>query len=118
MATELIDSNHTHRDTKLLMTAIRKKWAIPENVYNELPEMALAIAREADKPSDRNNAMKLLMAMKKDNEVDPSQPRTPTINVGVNIDNGSDENRARLAAIAQRLGVDDVPGITDSRPAT
>lgn len=106
--TELLtDINSSRADLRMIETAIRKRWQIPEQLLEALPKTAAVIALKG-KPRDQIAAMSLLVKMKEQNdrqdkpEVVQQATRT-TINVGVNVDNRADERRSRTLAIAERV---------------
>lgn len=68
MTTEILnDDGHTRADLKLLEMAIRKGWEIPDELLRHLPKVAGAIALKG-KPRDQIAAMKVLIAMKGQND--------------------------------------------------
>ena len=104
VTTELLsDSGHSREDLRMIETAIRKDWQIPDQLLEALPKVAGAMALKG-KPRDQIAAMKVLLAMKEQNDKPEPQKAQPTVvNVGVNVDNRTDDSRAATLAIAQRI---------------
>ena len=68
MTTELLtDPGHSREDLRMVETAIRKGWQIPDQLLEALPKVAGAMALKG-KPRDQIAAMKVLLAMKEQNE--------------------------------------------------
>jgi hypothetical protein len=68
MTTELLTNpGHSREDLRIVETAIRKGWEIPEQLLEALPKVAGAMALKG-KPRDQIAAMKVLLAMKEQNE--------------------------------------------------
>ena len=66
--TELLtDSRHTRSDLRMIETAIRKGWKIPDDLLETLPTTAAEIAAKG-KPRDQIAAMSLLVKMKEQND--------------------------------------------------
>ena len=79
---------------------------IPAAVIEAMPKVAGTILLKG-KPREQLNAGKLLLAFMEYNKAanaEPVQKSGQTINVGVQIDNGSEQRRNRTLAIAQRFG--------------
>lgn len=112
--TDIVDPQHARRDLRLAEQAIRKDWQIPEQVMTGLPKIAANLAVNGT-PRERIAAMRVLIAMKAQND-QPQQQQGTTINVGVQVDNSTtNDRRARSRAIAERFGArrilrDDVSG--------
>lgn len=104
MTTELLtDAGHSRADLMMVETAIRKGWQIPDQLLEALPKVAGAMALKG-KPRDQIAAMKVLLAMKEQNDKPEPQRAQPTVvNVGVNVDNRTDDSRTATLAIAQRI---------------
>jgi hypothetical protein len=98
---EEIDQHHSRQQLRMAETAIKKGWDIPEQVLTALPKVAAKLALSG-KPRDQLAAMRVLIAMKQQNE-QPQVTQGQTINVGVNIENNTDERRRRTLAIAERV---------------
>ena len=72
--TELLtDSRHTRSDLRMIETAIRKGWKIPDELLETLPTTAAEIATRG-KPRDQIAAMSLLVKMKEQNDKAEPQP--------------------------------------------
>lgn len=68
MTTELLaDPGHSRSDLALLKMAIQKGWQIPEQLLDALPKVAGTMALNGT-PRERIAAMKVLLAMKAQNE--------------------------------------------------
>lgn len=110
MTTELLtDTGHSRSDLAMIRRAIREGWDIPEQLLSALPKVAGAMALNTqEKTANRLKAIETLIKMKEQNEkrehqtVTHPQPQT-TINVGVNVDNRTDERRNITLAIAERV---------------
>lgn len=77
---ELIDGRNTSQDLRLIQTAIRKKWKIPDAVFEHLPTRIAQIAADEDKNDrDRINAAKLLVAMNGQNSDGEKNVTTITV---------------------------------------
>lgn len=108
MTTELLtDTGHSRSDLAMLETAIRKGWDIPEQLLDALPKVAGSLALKG-RPRDQIAAMKVLLAMKEQNDRrgNATVPRQSTINVGVNVANVSDSGRSLASEILARLGTE------------
>jgi len=105
--TELLtDPGHTRADLATVRRAIREGWDIPEQLLSALPKIAGAMAVKG-KPRDQIAAMKVLLAMKEQNDRPEQQRLQPTVvNVGVNVDNRMDERRSRTRALIERAGAE------------
>ena len=62
----LTDSGHSRSDLRMVETAIRKGWQIPDQLLEALPKIAGAMALKG-KPRDQIAAMALLVKMKEQN---------------------------------------------------
>ena len=110
MTTELLtDPGHSRADLATVRRAIREGWDIPEQLLSALPKIAGAMALNAKEKSPvRLKAIATIIKMKEQNDkpdtpnVPQPQPQT-TINVGVNVDNRTDERRNLTLAIAERV---------------
>lgn len=104
MTAELLtDTGHSREDLRMIETAIRKDWQIPDQLLEALPKVAGAMALKG-KPRDQIAAMKVLLAMKEQNDKpEPQKPQPTVVNVGVNVDNRTDERGTTTLAIAQRI---------------
>lgn len=104
--TELLtNQSHSREDLRMVESAIRKGWVIPEQLLESLPKIAGLMALKG-KPRDQIAAMKVLLAMKEQNSDEESpkpQPQT-TINVGVNVENVPNTGRGIASAVLARLG--------------
>ena len=68
MTTELLtDPGHSRADLAKVRRAIREGWDIPEQLLSALPKIAGAMAVKG-KPRDQIAAMKVLLAMKEQND--------------------------------------------------
>jgi hypothetical protein len=119
--TELLtDPSHTRADLATVRRAIREGWDIPEQLLSALPKIAGAMAVKG-KPRDQIAAMKVLLAMKEQNDrPEPyTSPQTQTtINVGVNVANIADAGRDPLLAIAERIAAGGVSSANSIAPIT
>ena len=130
----LADENATHNDVRLVRRALRWGTLTPDK-RAEVTRRLLKIVRKTsvnvvtkdgdvvavDEPADRNaiSAAGVLVRMVSQDQKDEhlerriatqQQQRPATnINVGVRVDNNTDEHGRRLSAIAQRLGIDFIP---------
>jgi hypothetical protein len=111
--TELLTNpGHTREDFRMVETAIRKGWQIPDQLLEALPRVAGVMALKG-KPRDQIAAMKVLLAMKEQNDKPEPQKAQPTVvNVGVNVDNVSNAGRGLASQILARLGTDRISGVT------
>lgn len=112
MTAELLtDPNHIRQDLQYIATAIRHDWDIPEQLLSTLPKVAGAIAIKG-KPSQQVAAMKVLLAMKEQNDKRDQPPQKPqtTINVGVKVENNSDTGRNLASQIVKRIRLERVSG--------
>ena len=128
MTTELLtDPGHTREDLRIVETAIRKGWLIPDQLLEALPKVAGAMALKG-KPRDQIAAMKVLLAMKEQNDKPEPQKQQTVVNVGVNVDNRTDDRRAEMVRVVEQLraerllrdaqpaGVGSVPATTEAIP--
>lgn len=103
MTTELLaDHGHTRSDLRLVETAIRKGWQIPDQLLEALPKVAGAMALKGN-PRDQIAAMKVLLAMKEQNEKPEVRLHQPMINVGVQIDNAPNAGRNLASQVLARI---------------
>lgn len=104
MTTELLtDPSHSRADLATVRRAIREGWDIPEQLLATLPKIAGAMALKG-KPRDQIAAMKVLLAMKEQNDGKSSG----TVNVGVSIAGVPDTGRGFASAVLARLRNDGV----------
>jgi hypothetical protein len=99
---ELIDDHHRRRDLKLAERAIRNGWVIPEGILEALPKIAANLALTGSS-REKVAAIRVILAMKEQNDRPDAQVPQTTINVGVSVDNRIDEQRVRTLAIAERI---------------
>jgi hypothetical protein len=110
MTTELLtDSTHTRADLRQVEMAIRRDWKIPDQLMEALPRVAGAMALKG-KPRDQIAAMKVLLAMKEQNNKSEPVPQQiehhHTHELGpVTADNFA-ESKRKLAERIARLGRD------------
>lgn len=108
MTTELLTNlHHTRGDLQMVRTAIRKGWQIPDQLLEALPKVAGAMALKG-KPRDQIAAMKVLLAMKEQNEsAEPTFQQVEhhhTHDIGpVTEDNIEAQRAKRLARLAGRV---------------
>jgi hypothetical protein len=109
MTTELLtDPSHARADLATVRRAIREGWDIPEQLLSALPKIAGAMAMKG-KPRDQIAAMKVLLAMKEQNDRPEPQRLQPTVvNVGVNVENAPNAGRGLASQILARLGNDGI----------
>ena len=100
-AAELIDDHHARSDMKTLERAVKNGWKIPEQLLDIAPK-AMGKLLIQGTPREQLGAAKVLVAMKAANDR-PERNESTTINVGVKVDNGSDERRSAALAIARRI---------------
>lgn len=110
MTTELLtDPGHARADIRLVETAIRKGWQIPDQLFEVLPKVAGAMAVKG-KPRDQIAAMKVLLAMKEQNESAEPIPQQiehhHTHELGPVTANNFAESKQQLAERIARLGRD------------
>lgn len=108
MSTEIIDEHHSRRDMRMLESAIRKGFDIPEQLLAAVPRVVGTLALKG-KPRDQLGAARVLVEMMKYNQaLEPQQPQ-PTQHVEhhhthelgpVTADNFEQHRQARLARIA------------------
>jgi hypothetical protein len=117
MTTELLtDPSHSRADLATVRRAIREGWDIPEQLLSALPKIAGAMAVKG-KPRDQIAAMKVLLAMKEQNDRPEPQRLQPTVvNVGVNVANIADTGRDPLLAIAERIAAGGVSSANSIAP--
>lgn len=102
MTTELLTNpGHTREDLRMVETAIRKGWQIPEQLLDALPKVAGAIALKG-KPRDQIAAMKVLLAMKEQNEKSDPVEHRHVHELGPITEKNLAEHRARLLAELDR----------------
>lgn len=65
---ELIDPDHASRDLRLVNAAIRKKWALPDDIKERLPNEVLEILESAEEDGVKLSAARLLLTMVNQNE--------------------------------------------------
>lgn len=106
--TELLtDTGHTRSDLRMVEASIRKGWQIPDQLLEALPKVAGAMALKG-KPRDQIAAMKVLLAMKDQN--DKSQPSPQQIEhhhtheLGPVTAENFERSKQRLAERIARLG--------------
>lgn len=101
--TELLtDPGHTRQDLRQINAAIRKGWLIPDQLLDALPKVIGTIALKG-KPRDQVAAAKVLIAMKEQNDDEqPAASRQTVVNVGVNVDNRTDDQPLTAIQFAQR----------------
>jgi hypothetical protein len=99
--TELLtDPAHTRRDVRMIESAIRKGFEIPEAIYQSLAKhMSMIVAKGTNR--EKTAAARVLLAMAEFNDK-PNQQAQTTVNVGVQV-NGVDAKRDRTLAIAERI---------------
>jgi len=61
------DPKRDRETLRMLATAVRNRWPIPEAMRKELPELASRIALNAESDRDRLRALELLAALDRDN---------------------------------------------------
>jgi hypothetical protein len=61
------DPKRDRETLRMLATAVRNRWPIPEAVRSELPELAARIALNSESDRDRLRALELLAALDRDN---------------------------------------------------
>lgn len=106
--TELLtDPRHFRSDLRQIETSIRKGWVIPDQLLEALPKVAGKIALNG-KPRDQTAAMKVLLAMKEQNDKAKPIPQQiehrHTHEIGPVTAETIEEHRAiRLARIASAV---------------
>ena len=80
MPGDLIDERNTSQDLRLVQMAIRKKWKIPDTIFEHLPtRIAQIAADEGRNDRDRINAAKLLVSMNGQNNEGENNVTTITV---------------------------------------
>jgi hypothetical protein len=108
MTTELLtDPSHTRADLATVRRAIREGWDIPEQLLSALPKVAGAMAVKG-KPRDQIAAMKVLLAMKEQNDRQEPTPQQiehhHTHNIGPVTEENIEAQRAiRLARLTRSM---------------
>ena len=78
MTTELLtDPGHSRADLATVRRAIREGWQIPEQLLEALPKVAGAMALKG-KPREQIAAMKVLLAMKEQNDKQDTSDKVDT----------------------------------------
>ena len=110
MTDELIDpnSNHIRRDLQMVETALNNKWDIKDEWLEALPKVMMQIIAKGDQRSQMR-ATSILMKMHAMNTTNP--PAGTMINVGVKVENNSDNGRGLARTLVKRLRADGVSGI-------
>lgn len=124
----LRDLNHPSADTSLIVKAVEKRFPITQAIAKKLVRRLAEVVEKKTVPvatkdgvfdceatADKNaiaagNALRAMAAMNQRDELEAirrSGPQKPqpqtTINVGVNVDNRTDERRNLTLAIAERV---------------
>ena len=112
MTTELLtDPGHTRADMRLMEQAVKRSTKnpeipIPPAIIEAMPKVAGTILLKGE-PREQLRAGALLLAFmeynKSLNPPEPQQQQPTVVNVGVNIDNRTDERRNLTLAIAERV---------------
>ncbi len=108
MTTELLtDPGHVRGDLVAMTAHVRTRpIEIAPAVIDAMPKVA-GILLLKGKPREQLAAGRLLLAMLEYNRTlnppVPAQPGSTTINVGVQVDNRTDDRRDRTRAIAERV---------------
>lgn len=85
----LIDERTPGRDIKIVQTAIKKGWSIPDEVLEQLPAEMWDIAKDKERDDrPRIAAAKVLLAMNA--QANPPEKSASTVNVGVVVNNNED----------------------------
>jgi hypothetical protein len=98
---EMFAEGHRRGDLRMVERAIKNGWDIPESLLEALPKIAANLALTGN-PREKISAMRVILAMKEQNDR-PEPNQQTTINVGVNVDNRIDDQRAKTLAIAERI---------------
>lgn len=67
---EIIDPNHQSRDVRLVASAIRRGWNIPQAIMDALPAKMAEIVETSDDERSQVAAAKVLVAMHAQNQKD------------------------------------------------
>ena len=112
MTTELLtDPGHAREDMRLMEQAVKRSTKnpeipIPPAIIEAMPKVAGTILLKGE-PREQLRAGALLLAFmeynKSLNPPEPQQQQPTVVNVGVNIDNRTDERRNLTLAIAERV---------------
>lgn len=110
MTTELLtDTGHSRSDLAMIRTAIVKGWQIPDKLLEALPKVAGSMALTG-KPREQIAAMKVLLAMKEQNDANEKSSRPiqhrHVHELGPITDANIAEHRARLLEELDRTGDD------------
>lgn len=111
------------RDTRLLAKAIKKRWPIPDEYRESLIKRQVKIAIDpGSSPREATSAFKAIVAAERQNQEDEHHAEGETHrHEHAHVHVTTDEQRMRLAALADRLRIDVVPpvasaGETDGDP--
>jgi len=101
--TLLTDPAHTRGDLRQMESAIRKGWALSDNVLENLPKVLVEVVARGSM-REKIAAARVLVAMKESNDRPATPAPAPVVNVGVQV-NGSntDAGRTLASAIAERI---------------
>lgn len=64
------DGHHTRGDLKMLETAIRKRWVMPDEKKSKLPERLCDIALYSGREREQIAAARVIVAMEGQNQID------------------------------------------------
>lgn len=125
--TLLQDTNRPQSDTAMIITAVEKRFPITQTIAKKLVRRLSDVVAKTTVPiatktgivdceatADKNaiaasNALRAMAAMNQRDELeairrnDPQRPQQTVVNVGVNVDNRTDERRNQTLAIAERI---------------
>lgn len=90
-------------DMKMIETAIKRNWPIPEEIMKSLPLQMALIVKKSTTERNKIAAARVIIAMHGQN-VQPEAGQT--INVGVSVNATIDEQRNTTLAIARRIKED------------
>ena len=115
----LTDPKHKRGDYKLLTTAVRNHWDIPDEIYKALPLHVLKDATQDPDGRVRNRAREILLEMNKQNTAAPPTPHNhlhlhqlPQVDDDLNA--AILESAARLAAMDPSSPSAPTNGIADT----
>lgn len=111
MTTELLtDPGHLRSDLQMIESAVRKGWVIPDMLLDALPKTIGVIALKGN-PRDQVAAAKVLLAMREQNDKpEPTAPQQTVVNVGVNVDNRTEDKPLTAIQFVEQYRAARLPG--------
>ena len=100
------------RDTRLMAKAIMQRWDLtPEQRKQCLERLTEIVTSKAASPREATQAFRAILEAEKQNQADQHGRKPgPTVNIGVQFAPGSDEARAEIREIAERVRARTISG--------